>query len=113
MAQQLLAEGEAATVRENGQVNAQVIHEMTAALAVAGDKARELFVLSQLDLLVAEVADKVRKMQLGSVHVIDSGDGRALPALSASYPASVVAVLHTLKDLTGVDVSAILSGSAQ
>jgi flotillin len=112
-AAQLLAEGEAATVRENGLANAAVIHEMTAALAVAGDKARELFVLSQLDLLVAEVADKVRKMQLGTVQVIDNGDGRALPALSASYPASVVAVLGTLKDLTGVDVSAILSGTAR
>jgi flotillin len=108
-ARELIAEGESASVRENGAANAAVIGAMTHALSVAGSKARELFVLSQLDALVAEVADKVQQIQVGGVHVIDSGDGAALPALAASYPASVVAVLGTLKDLTGVDVSAILS----
>ena len=55
------------------------------------------------------VAAKVKEMQIGEVQVIDAGDGRALPALAASFPQTVIAVLGSLKDLTGVDVAAMLA----
>jgi flotillin len=82
------------------------------ALSAAGDKSRELFVLSQLDQLVGQVASKVNTMSIRELHVIDSGDGRALPALAASYPAIVTEVLSTLKDLTGVDIRSVLAAPA-
>ena len=110
VARKLIAEGEAALPRELGMANAQVVTELSQALAVAGPKARELFVLSQLDKFVAQVADKVRGVDIGSVQVIDGGDGQAFAAIAASYPASVVRVLGTLNALTGVDVSGMLSG---
>jgi hypothetical protein len=43
------------------------------------------------------------------VQLIDGGDGRALAALSSSFPNTVAAVLATLTDLAGVDVKALLS----
>ncbi len=105
----LTAEGDAAPRREQGKAAAEVITAMSEAVKAAGPAAREIFVLSQLDTLVAQVAGKVKEMQIGEVQVIDSGDGRALPALAASFPQTVISVLGTLKDLTGVDVAQMLS----
>ena len=45
------------------------------ALVTVGPQARELFVLSQLDQLVGQVAAKVSGLSVREIHVIDSGDG--------------------------------------
>ena len=111
-AQFLLAEGAASPRREQGLAAAEAMRVLTEALQAAGPNARELFVLSQLDQLVGQVASKVNTMSIRELHVIDSGDGRALPALAASYPAIVTEVLSTLKDLTGVDIRSVLAAPA-
>ena len=67
--------------------------------------------LSQLDTLVARWRRGPATLQVREIHVIDSGDGKALPAVAAAYPAMVTEVLRTLKDLTGVDIPNML-GSA-
>jgi flotillin len=105
----LLAEGDAALRREQGAAAAEAMHVLAQALSAAGPQARELFVLSQLDQLVGQVAAKVNKLSVREIHIIDNGDGRALPALAASYPAIVTEVLSTLKDLTGVDIRSMLA----
>ena len=84
---ELLSQGTAAQQREQGAAAAEVMRAMADALGTAGPQAREMFVLSQLDTLVAQVASKVKNVTVGEVHVVDGGDGRALPALAASYPA--------------------------
>jgi flotillin len=106
---ELLAEGAAALQREQGIAGAEAARSMSEALAHAGPDAREMFVLSQLDTFVGRVAEKLSGISVGEVHVIDGGDGRALPALAASFPAVVGAVLARLRDLTGVDVQAMLA----
>jgi flotillin len=110
-AAELLALGDASLRREQGAANAEVMKALTEALAAAGPNAREMFVLSQLDTLVAQIASRLKTLTINQVHVIDNGDGTALPALAASVPAAVAAVLGTLKDLTGVDVAQLLSSS--
>jgi len=109
---ELLAQGAAAQQREQGLAAADTTRAMSQALATAGPDAREMFVLSQLDTLVAQVAQKVRSITVNEVQVIDSGDGRALPALAASFPAIVSSVFGSLKELTGVDVQAMLAPPA-
>ncbi|MGD0526576.1 MAG: SPFH domain-containing protein [Polyangiaceae bacterium] len=108
---ELLAQGAAAQQREQGLATAETTRAMSQALATAGADAREMFVLSQLDTLVARVAQKTRGVTVAEVQVIDGGDGRALPALAASFPAVVGAVFGTLKELTGVDVQAMLAST--
>lgn len=108
-AAELIAQGQAAPQREQGVAAAEVLRAMTDALVAAGKDAREIFILSQLDALVAQVASKVREVQVGAVHIVDGGDGLALSALSASYPRAVNAVFASLKELTGVDVAGMLS----
>ena len=109
----LLADGEAALRREQGAAAAEAMTVLAQALVTVGPQARELFVLSQLDQLVGQVAAKVSGLSVREIHVIDSGDGRALPSVAASYPAIVTQVLSTLKDLTGVDISAMLARPAE
>ncbi len=108
----LLAEGDAALRREQGAAAAEAMQVLAQALAAAGPQARELFVLSQLDQLVGQVAAKVNGLSVREIHVIDNGDGRALPTVAASYPAIVTEVLATLKDLTGVDIRTMLAQPA-
>lgn len=105
----LLAEGEAALRRELGVAAAESVLLMASALQAAGPHAREMFVLSQLDTLVASVAQKVRNVKIGEIQVVDAGDGQALPALAASFPQTVTKVLQTLYELTGVDVQELLA----
>ena len=108
---ELLAMGAAAQQREQGIAAAETTRAMSQALATAGSDAREMFVLSQLDSLVAQVAQKVQGISVDQVQVIDPGDGKALPALAASFPAVVGSVFASLKELTGVDVQAMLAPS--
>ncbi len=107
----LVAEGEAAPRRAQAEAAAKVIRLMAEALKSAGPQAREMFVLSQLDTLVAQVAQKVQGLQIAQVQVVDGGDGQALPALSASFPQTVTAVMGALRELTGVDVQQMLGGA--
>lgn len=103
-----LSEGDAAARREQGAAAAEAMRALAEALQAAGPHARELFVLSNLDTLVAQVAEKATKLQVREIHVVDTG-GKALPALAASYPALVTEVLRTLRDLTGIDIPGMLS----
>jgi flotillin len=109
---ELLSQGAAALQREQGLAAAETMRAMSQALTTAGPSAREMFVLSQLDMLVALVAQRVNGISVGEVHIVDGGNGQALPALAASFPAVVGAVFGTLKELTGVDVQAILAAPA-
>jgi flotillin len=106
---ELLSIGAAAQQREQGLAAAETTRAMSQALANAGTDAREMFVLSQLDTLVAQVARKVQAITVDEVQVIDNGDGRSLPALAASFPAVVGSIFGSLKELTGVDVQAMLA----
>ena len=109
----LLAEGDAALRREQGAAAAEAMRMLAEAIATAGPQAREMFVLSQLETLVAQVAEKAAGLQVREIQIIDNGDGKALPSVAASYPAIVTEVLRTLKDLTGVDIPGMLSTPAQ
>ncbi len=106
---ELWAQGAAAQQREQGLAAAQAARTMSEALATAGPEAREMFVLSQLDDFVGQVAERLKGITVGDVHVVDGGDGRALSALAASFPSVVGAVLGRLKELTGVDVQGMLA----
>lgn len=110
VATELVAQGESSGRREQGAATAQVMHEMAEAIAAVGPRARELFILSQLDTLVTQAAQQLKNLSVGEIHLVDPGDGRTLPLLSASYPSSVAALLGTLKDITGIDVQQMFSG---
>jgi flotillin len=106
----LRARGQAAAIEESGRALAEVLDMMTAAWLSAGEDAKDIFLLQQLETVLTTVVQRVKDVQVGEVTLLDSGDGKALPAYVAGYPAMVKQVLAELRESTGVDVPGILSG---
>ncbi|MBI2895522.1 MAG: flotillin family protein [Deltaproteobacteria bacterium] len=109
VAQFLLAKGAAAPIAENGAAAANVLRQMAEVWAQAGAAAKDIFLIRQLEEITGTVVRSVANVQVGEVNIIDSGDGKALPAFLASFPASVTAILGALKESTGVDVPSALA----
>lgn len=109
-AQEILAKGAAAPTVENGAAAAEVLRAMSDAWATMGPQARELYVIQHLEDIVGTVVRSLANAQVDEVNVLDQGDGSALASYAASYPKMVAAVMSALRDVTGVDVPAILGG---
>jgi flotillin len=112
----LAAAGMAAPIAENGRATAESLSLVSDAWMKAGDAAMDMFLINKIEDITRIVVDGVRRIQLGPVDVIDSGDGQALPRLAAAYPEAVAAVLRSLFETTGVDITALLAkriGSAE
>lgn len=106
----LRARGKAASIEEDGRALAEVLDMMTKAWLEAGDDAKDIFLIQQLETVLSSVVERINNVDVGEVVLLDSGDGTALPAYVSSYPAMVKQVLAELKESTGVDVTGILSG---
>lgn len=108
-AAEMRARAQASTIAADGQAMAEVLRMMSEVWLRAGPDAKDIFLIQQLESVIATVAQRVEQLQIGEVHVIDGGDGRALPQHIASLPGTVSAILKELRETTGVDVTAILA----
>jgi flotillin len=108
-AEALKARGEAAAIAENGRAGAEALQILTEAWARAGDDAQDIFLIQQLENVVATVVDRVRTVKVGEVNLVDRGDGRALAHYVSGYPAAVAQVLEEMRRTTGVDLPAVLA----
>jgi len=108
-ARELIAKGEAAPIEENGRALAKVLELLAEAWAKAGPSAKDIFLIQQVERLMATVVHRLSALKVREVHIIDPGDGSALPNYVAGFPATVTKVLDTLKETTGIDVPKILS----
>jgi len=109
---ELTAAGQAAPIAADGEAMALALAEVAAAWKESGGKALDMFVLQNLDGIFAEVARAARKVKVGSVSLIDGGDGRTISAYASSYPATVGALFKEIASTLGVDVSRVISGHA-
>jgi flotillin len=105
------ARGSAASIEEEGQAMAAVLQMMTDTWKSAGRDAKDIFLIQQLEQVLQTVVERVHKLQIGEVTLLDGGDGEALPRHISSYPAMVRKVLKELHASTGVDVIGILAGT--
>jgi flotillin len=112
-AQALAARGAAASIEENGRAMAEVLQMLTETWLKAGEDARDIFLIQQLEEVLKTVIERVNSMSLDEVTLIDGGDGQTLPRHVASFPATVRSVLDELRNSTGVDVTGILAGAAR
>jgi len=69
-------------------------------------------IANNIEEITKVVVAAVSKIQLGPVHLIDGGDGQALPRFAATYPAAGATVMHTLAQTTGVDITSLLAVNA-
>ncbi len=109
-ANELHARGEAAPVLERGRAMAGALEQVRQAWAEAGDGAKPIFMIQQIDQVLREVVKRVEGIRVGSVNLIDQGDGSSVPAYVASFPATVNAVLRELDQITGIDVVGAIGG---
>ena len=109
-AAELRARGEAASIEESGRAMADVLSMMTRTWLLAGDDARDIFLIQQLEEVLKTVVERVQGLEIDDVVLLDSGDGTALARHMASFPSTVRQILKELHSSTGVDVIGILSG---
>ena len=108
-AEEWKALGEAAYILEDGKALAEALKLMTDVWKKAGDDAKEIFLIQNLEGIVNTVVKRVNEIDVGEVHLLDSGDGKSLAKYAAAYPAMVAQILSELNKTTGVDVIGILS----
>jgi len=105
----LRAAGDAAIKAETGRAQGDALAALYEAWTAAGSRAEEVFLVQQIDHLLAEVAAVTEGLGVERVNIIDGGDGRALARYVASYPNVVTELLESIKDTVGVDITSILS----
>ena len=107
----LRAAGDAAIKAETGKAQGQALAALYSAWKTAGPRAREVFLIQQVDQILADVASVTANLEIGHVTLIDSGNGESLARYIGSFPQVVGEILGRIKDTVGVDVAAILSNS--
>ena len=105
----LEAAGAAAIIAEDGRASAESLRFVAESWKKAGASAQDMFLINKIEEITNIVVEGVRKIELGPVHLIDNGDGQALPRFAAAYPSAVASVLKSLVATTGVDITAMLA----
>ena len=105
----LAAEGEAASIRENGRATAAALSQIKDQWT--DNETREIMLLQMLPQLLDKVTEVLHdNLHVERLTVVDSGDGGALPNHVRGLTGSIAAFLEQLKTSTGVDVPALLRG---
>ncbi|MCC6624180.1 MAG: flotillin family protein [Deltaproteobacteria bacterium] len=108
-AQALRAAGDAAIKAETGRAQGEALAALYAAWSSAGPRAREVFLIQQIDGILADVASVTESLAVDRVTLIDGGDGESLARYVGSFPQVVSEILMRIKETVGIDVSQILS----
>lgn len=108
-ARALRAAGDAAIKAETGRAQADALSALYGAWNAAGVRAKEVFLIQQIDQILEEVAEVTDTLDVKHVNVIDGGDGSSLAQYVAAYPGVVTEILKRIKDTVGVDVQEILT----
>jgi flotillin len=109
VATELRAAGDAAVRAETGRAQGQALEALLGAWKAAGTSANEIFLIQQIDRILADVAAVTKRLEIDSVNLIDGGDGRTLARHVGSYPAVVAEILERIKETVGIDVVATLT----
>ena len=107
---ELKARGQAAPTVENGKATAEAIRMLVDEWATAGKEARDIYLLQQLDVVVAAAVNRVSSMTVEELEVVDGGDAESLSAVASAYSVSVARVLEETGRAMGIDVRALVSG---
>jgi flotillin len=108
---ELEAAGNAASIAADGEAMAQALAIIAEAWRDSGGKAMDMFVLQHLDEIFGQVAAAAKKLDVREVNLVDSGDGKTLPAYLSAYPAAVGALLEQVTSTLGVDISRVITGA--
>ncbi len=102
------ARGEAATIRARGEAVRNALDQFRAAWVQAGDAAMQIYVIDQLEKILASATAAVGRVHVENLNLIDGGDGQTLAAYTAAYPAMLETVFSAIARTTGIDVPDVL-----
>jgi flotillin len=103
------ARGDAAPTIENGKAAAQALEMVAGEWAAAGPAGRDIYVLQQLDALVAAAVKRVSETSIGRIDVVDGGDASSVNAMLAAFPRGVAQVLEETGRAIGVDIHRLIA----
>ncbi|HEY9609555.1 flotillin family protein [Allocoleopsis sp.] len=108
-AKELRARGQAAVLEENAKAAALVNDILSQVWQETGADASELFLIQQIEMVLKEVVQIPKRIQLDKVNVIDNGDGKSLASIVNVYPDIVLQFLDNVDKTLGIDVIGTLS----
>jgi flotillin len=107
------ARGAAASTIENGKAAAAALDSVANEWTLAGEHARDVYVIQQLDSIVAAAVKRVEGLEVGTIDIVDRGDGSNVVAALGTFARSVSMVLDETAAAVGVDVRALLTSTAR
>jgi flotillin len=110
-AQGARARGDAAPIIENGKATAEAIRMLVDEWASAGPNARDIYLLQQLDTIVAAAVARVQSLSVQELEIVDGGDASSLGAVASGFSTSVARVLEETGRAMGIDVRALIQGA--
>ena len=108
-AEEWRARGAAAATAESTKAAASVNDRLAAVWHSAGEEAATIFLLQQVETIVAEAAQLAGQLQLGHIDVLESGSPASLAELVTLYPAVMRGFLDSVRDILGIDVLSALA----
>jgi hypothetical protein len=72
-------------------------------------EAAEIFLLQQVETILAEAAQLAGQLRLGEIEVLESGSPASLAELVTLYPAVMRGFLESVRDILGIDVLSALA----
>ena len=100
------AEGDAASILEEGRARASAIEQIGHAIQKHPD-ALKVMLVEMMPGVVEEITKTVANVNLGDVTVIDSGDGRAMAGAAMGRARMLSDTLAMLQSVLGVDLRAL------
>lgn len=103
---ELQAQGDAASIIEDGNAQIEVFRRMSREFNAAGPDARDVMVLQMLPELVGQIVDTVKGIDIDKMTVIDQGgkEGGAIAGVAGQMPAAVISITEQIEAATGVNI---------
>jgi flotillin len=108
-AEEWRARGAAAATAETTKAAASANDKLAAVWHSAGEDAAAIFLLQQVETILAEAAQLAGQLRLGEIEVLESGSPASLAELVSLYPAVMRGFLESVRDILGIDVLSALA----
>ncbi len=105
------ARGDAASIRERGQAVGHALELLQQAWSDAGDNALRIYLLEDIEKILASASQGVNKVRIRNLKMIDSGSGDTLSNYVSAYPAMLRSVFDAVASTTGIDIPKVISGN--
>lgn len=109
-AQEYLARGEAAKIREKGRAVAEALSVLHDSWQKAGPSAKQIALIEELDKILAAAVNGVSKIKVENLSIIDGGKGQTLPNYLAAYPEMLQSVFDAVDRTVGINIPGSISG---